>query len=313
VLHVFAGTPSDGESCFSGLIRDAAGNLYGATEGGGSTGVGTLFQIVSADVMTLLHSFNRLDGGLPMGSLVRDSQGNLYGTTFSYGPFGQGTVFKRGTAGDLTTLHGFPGPPDGAWPPAGLLLLDGNLYGTTSAGGTADWGTVFAVNLKTGNETVLYSFTSGADGAAPDAALIGDGAGNLYSTTLMGGSGMGFDGNGVLFRLNLASRKVTTLHTFSGADGNNPHGGLTRDPQGNLYGTTDYGGPSGSPPYGLYGYGTVFELDTAGTLTTLHFFSGGTDGGEPYAGLVQDSKGRLYGAASGGGLYGYGTIFEIIP
>jgi len=136
--------------------------------------------------------------------------------------------------------------------------------------------------------------------------LIEDGAGNLYGTTTAGGTGS--DG-GVVFKLNTATGHETVLHAFGGTDGANPYAALVREPNGNLYGTTQNGGAAGA--------GTVFELSATGTLTVLHSFTGGADGAYPFAGLIRDSKGHLYGVASSGGVSGCfsgcGTIFEIMP
>ncbi len=310
ILHAFAGG-SDGAFPFAGLIRDSAGNLYGTTRGGDILDAGTVFEINSAGVESLLHSFLVSEGRCPQGGLVRDSAGNLYGTAESGGVTnsncanGCGTVFRLDTAGTLTVLHRFTGSPDGSLPPSGLLMVKGNLFGTTLSGGTYNNGTVFALNSGTGKTSVLYNFTGGADGAQPYGPVIGDGAGNLYGTTTVGGS----NNVGVVFKLDIASRQETVLHTFSSVDGANPYAGLVRDSAGNLYGTTVNGG--------AFNFGTVFELDTTGNLITLHSFTGGKDGAYPQPGLVRDSKGNLYGAASYGGLAaglsGAGTIFKVIP
>ena len=162
-----------------------------------------------------------------------------------------GVVFKLDTRGKETVLHSFAGGTDGQYPWAGLVRdSDGGLYGTTFYGGASNYGVVFKVDAA-GTETVLYSFTGGADGGNPTAGVIRDSAGNLYGTTNIGGApGMGY---GVVFELDMAGTE-TVLHTFTGgAGGANPVGGLIRDTAGNLYGTTQDGG-SGS------GVGLVFEL-----------------------------------------------------
>jgi uncharacterized repeat protein (TIGR03803 family) len=108
-----------------------------------------------------------------------------------------------------------------------------------------------------------------------------------------------------VFEVNIAARQETVLHTFTGADGSYPYAGVIRDSQGNLYGTTQKGGAAGD--------GTVWKLDTQGFLTTLYSFTNATDGAYPMAGLTQDSKGNLYGTASQGGQFGFGTVFEVTP
>ena len=298
-LYTFAFSPSDGCGVYAGLTGSTSGEFCGTTANGGASNDGTVFQVSSLGAESLLHSFAgpQQDGQRPVAALIRDSAGNLYGTTEGGGTTGSGTVFKLDTVGNLTILHSFRSTPDGAGPMASLLLEHGILYGTTFGGGKTNGGTVFKVNVKTGRETVLYNFTGGADGDSPYAGVITDGNGNLYGTT--GGGGIGA---GVVYKLNIAARQETVLYSFTGGvDGLAPTSALVRDSQGNLYGTTSSGGA-----------GTVFKLDTAGNLTTLHTFSG-SDGANPYAGLVRDSKGNLYGAAFYGGSAGFGTIFEITP
>jgi uncharacterized repeat protein (TIGR03803 family) len=200
-------------------------------------------------------------------------------------------------------LHTFNGSPtDRAIPGAAHLIGDsaGNLYGTTESGGASGAGVVFKLN-KTG-ETVLYSFTGGADGWSPVAGLIRDSAGNLYGTTFGGGARFGESGSGVVFKLDTTGTE-TVLYSFTGgADGGSPAAGLIRDSAGNLYGTTELGGVSGA--------GVVFKLDTTGTETVLHSFTG--PGGEnPYAGLIADSAGNLYGTTYGGGASGSGVVFKL--
>ena len=148
----------------------------------------------------------------------------------------------------------------------------------------------------------------GPDGAIPTAALIQDAAGNLYGTTSAGGNSNCAGGCGVVFKLSPGKRE-TVLHQFSGApsDGAGPDGRLVMDDSGNLYGTTSAGGASN--------LGTVFKLDVSGTETLLHSFSGGSDGANPYAGLIMVA-GDLYGTTESGGTgticpNGCGTVFKI--
>jgi len=207
-------------------------------------------------------------------------------------------------------LHSFAGHPgDGANPEAGLVRdAQGNLYGTTLTGGSGGpelcsgvggCGTVFKLDT-TSKETVLYSFTGVPDGEEPDAGLVRDAQGNLYGTTYNGGA----SNLGTVFELDTTG-KETVLHSFTGTggDGSEPYGGLVLDAQGNLYGTTSFGGASGD--------GTVFELDTAGKETVLYSFTGtGGDGAYP-SGLVRDAQGNLYGTTYGGGASGFGTVFKL--
>ena len=144
---------------------------------------------------------------------------------------------------------------------------------------------------------VDYSF-KGQDGSAPTATLIQDAAGNLYGTTSSGGA----TGLGVVFKLSTANQE-TVLHSFSGPDGATPNGRLVLDGAGNLYGTTSAGGASG--------LGTVFKIDVSGTETVLHSFTGNPDGANPYAGLVIDGSGNLYGTTEAGGSSNFGTVFSV--
>jgi uncharacterized repeat protein (TIGR03803 family) len=266
VLHAFTGG-SDGGWPYAGLAHDNAGNLYGVSSGGGDFGKGVVFEVDTAGAETVLHSFTgRSDGGDPPGRLVLDTAGNLYGVTASGGellcPDGCGVVFKLTPGGTETVLHYFAGYPlDGSVPEEGLTMDSaGNIYGTTGFGGASNKGTVFKLDAS-GNETVLYSFTGGADGASPYAPLVLDKAGNLYGTTYSGGDTGGLcgadGGCGVVFKLDTAG-KETVLHTFTGEDGLQPRGALLPDAAGNLYGTTSIGGDvSGC---GGVGCGVVFKL-----------------------------------------------------
>jgi uncharacterized repeat protein (TIGR03803 family) len=319
VLYEFAGYPTDGAGPVGGLIRDAAGDLYGTTLVGGASGGGVVFKLAPTGTETVLYSFTGgADGEFPQAGLVRDAAGNLYGTTSQRGSsacgVGCGTVFKLSLIGTETVLYSFTGGADGATPYAGLIPdTAGNLYGTTYSGGAHGKGVVFELircsSVASGYEyKVLYSFTGGADGGNPDAALLRDAAGNLYGTAAYGGAGNA----GVVFKLSPTGSE-TVLHSFSGADGALPHAGLVRDTAGNLYGTTLVGGAATgtcNPPYGC---GVVFKLSPTGTETVLHSFTGGADGANPYAGLAQDAAGNLYGTAAGGGISNAGVVFKLTP
>jgi uncharacterized repeat protein (TIGR03803 family) len=309
VLHSFAGTGAgDGEYPNAALVWDGQGNLYGTTEVGGASGYGTVFKLDTTGKETVLHSFSGAggDGAFPLGGVVRDEQGNLYGTTEVGGTSNCGTVFKLDTTGKETVLYSFAGMGgDGRSPWAGVVRDgQGNLYGTTVGGGVSDLGTVFKVDT-TGKETVLHSFTGTVvDGAQPMTGLVLDAKGNLYGTTNSGGRGIE-GGNGVVFKVSKAGLE-TVLYRFpaTGAKGIRPRG-VVRDAQGNLYGTTLF--------HGAFGWGTVFKRAPTGKLTVLYNFTGGNaDGGDPYAGVVQDSQGNLYGTTSAGAI-GYGTVFNITP
>ena len=252
VLHSVTGA-SDGALPFAGLIADAAGNLYGTTEGG--DGPGTVFQLTPSGDLNVLQSFT--GGDSPWAGLIADAAGNLYGTT--EGGDGPGEVFQLTPSGTLNVLYRFTGR-DGAVPHGGLILdAAANLYGTTHNGGTSGYGTVFQLT-PSGALNVLHSFTGGSDGAYPEAGLIADMAGNLYGTTWGGGTG----GRGTVFQLT-PSGTLTVLHSFTGgSDGAWPAAGLFADAAGNLYGTTSSGGATASCPGGC---GTVFQLAVPASFT----------------------------------------------
>jgi uncharacterized repeat protein (TIGR03803 family) len=292
-LYAFTGG-ADGLGPSSGLVRDEEGNFYGTTVlGGDPTGVcpglpapgcGVLFKLDPNGKETVLHTFTgEADGYAPYGDLLRDAAGDLYGAASNGGDvtgfcgdvvesatgfLGCGTVFKLDHTGKFNVLHTFHGTDGGPFPD-GWLAQDnaGNLYGMSGNGGALSGcsglgcGVVFKVET-TGKETVLYSFTGGADGAETFAGVIRDAEGNLYGTTYLGGSFSGslcagVGGCGVVFKLDPAG-KETVLHTFTGdADGANPNAGLLQDLEGNLYGTASDGGDLSCNPPG--GCGVVFK------------------------------------------------------
>jgi uncharacterized repeat protein (TIGR03803 family) len=264
--------------------------------------------------LTTLHSFGIFTNGAnPYAGLVQGSDGSFYGTTRSGGTNGgYGTVFKISTNGALGSLYSFTGANDGANPEAGLVQgSDGNFYGTTEYGGANGCGNVFKISTN-GTLTSLYSFTAGNDGANPHAGLVQGADGNLYGTAEYGGTKSGYSGKGAVFRIS-TNGALTTLHLFAGAnDGAQPYAGLLQGSDGSFYGTTYAGGTTNySAQLGTYGYGTVFKISTNGALTSLYSFTGGNDGAQPYAGLVQGSDGDFYGTTSGGGLGGGGTVFRL--
>jgi uncharacterized repeat protein (TIGR03803 family) len=300
VLHSFAGGAADGSLPTAGLIQGSDGNFYGTTANGGQTGNGTVFEITPNGTETVLYSFNGTEGGGPFGALVQGSDGNFYGTTSDGGPNFNGTVFKITPAGVMTMLHSFTGgPTDGRSPAAALIQgTDGNFYGTTQYGGASDIGTVFMIT-PAGVETVLHSF-AGTEGFSPWAALLQASDGNFYGTTQSGGT----IGYGTAFKLT-ATGVITVLHSFTeGTDGGGPYGALIQGKDGNLYGTTRYGGTSGN--------GTVFKI-SAGVETVLFSFTGGIDGSVPYAALTQGSDGNFYGTTAFGGRSKCGNFIKITP
>lgn len=259
--------------------------------------VTALLISASAQAATLitLHTFS--DGYYPSAQLLADASGNLFGPTSAGGTIGDGTIFRLDADGGFTTLHSFSGS-DGRVP-TGPLIADagGNLFGTTNLGGASDLGTIFRLDPD-GGLTTLHSF-SGGDGYGPASGVITDGSGNLFGTTTQGAAGD--TAVGTIFRLD-AGGELTTLHSFSGVDGEFPLAGLIADGAGNFFGTTAFGGANDG--------GTIFRLDAGGGFTTLHSFSG-SDGARPFFSLIANASGNLFGATQYGGALDRGTIFKL--
>jgi uncharacterized repeat protein (TIGR03803 family) len=278
----------------------------------------------------VLYTLTVAEGINPAASLVFDANGALYGTATGGGQGTCGTVFAVSPTGNggwtESTLHSFAcGPSDGKAPHSALVFDQvGNLYGTTANGGSRDCGIVFELTPLSGGgwtESVLHDFGGGGngqtDGCNPYSNLVFDAAGNLYGTTSTGGGGITEGscnhGCGAVFKLSAAKGGGWTesvIHSFRGRnnDGENPFAGLVMDKAGNLYGTTFSGGT-------VFG-GAVFRL----TLnhgnwkeTVLYNFQGGDDGANPYAGLVFDLAGALYGTTVNGGRSQVGTVFKLAP
>jgi uncharacterized repeat protein (TIGR03803 family) len=273
-----------------------------------------------AQTFTTLYKF--AGSGNPDAGLLQGTDGGLYGTTRGF-EGSSGTVFKITPSGTLTEVGGFDGG-DGKYPEAAVVEgTDGNFYGTTFEGGNPGNGTVFKIT-PSGTLTLLYSFGFAPSGSFPIAALIQAKDGNFYGTTLYGGANScvfgGTDyGCGTIFKIT-PSGTLTTLYNFcsqSGCtDGELPEAALVQASNGNLYGTTDAGGASTACTDGC---GTVFEITTTGTRTTLHSFDN-TDGANPTAGLIQATDGNFYGTTYSGGASSNscspstgtcGTVFKI--
>jgi uncharacterized repeat protein (TIGR03803 family) len=266
-------------------------------------GAGTV-QSAQGQTLHVLYNFGgSSDGGDPYAGLIRDAAGNLY-STFGYGggTSFSGGVFKVAPDGTETVLYSFTGGADGAFPEAGLIRDNaGNLYGTTTQGGSDNIGVVFKVD-PSGTETVLHSFTGGADGVIPVGGLLRDAAGNLYGTTSQGGT----SNDGILFKIS-PSGKETILHTFTGStkDGKYPsYTSLLTDAQGNLYGVTEEGGSADG--------GILYKLSKTGKLTILHSFTGGTTDGCNVLGTpFRDAAGNFYGTTSSCGTDKLGTVWKV--
>ncbi len=335
ILHHFT-FPQKGSIPSGPLLADGNGNFYGTTVLGGPHNLGTVFELSPKTgggwAVIILHSFSGADGNFPSGRLRLDKDGTLYGTTQQGGvaptcPLtantpGCGTVYKLVNNGDgnwtETVLHSFTGASDGAFPNDGVNFdVAGNIYGSTSDGGACSdlgCGKIFKLtnNSGTWTESIVYTFTGGSDGADPSGVIF-DSAGNMYGVTSGGGSSCSC---GTVFELTPTATGVTEklLYSFAGgADGNFPISDLVLDGNGNLYGTTLFGGA------GSCKCGTVFELSSgsdAWTKATLYSFAGANDGASPVGRLIYNS-GVLYGATQTGGgnnsacTGGCGTIFQL--
>jgi uncharacterized repeat protein (TIGR03803 family) len=322
LLHAFRGT--DGGNPYAGLVFDTVGNLYGTTNAGGAYGAGSVFQLMPDTngkwTEKILHSFcsasDCTDGAFPdEASLILDSAGNLYGATSGGGGSGhQGVVFELSPTAQgqwtETPLYSFARNGSDGFYPDGTLVFDskGNLYGTTVFGGSGNWGTVFELTPdgKGGwTETVLHTFEY-KDGANPYAGLVFDAAGNLYGVAPSGGNQSCAGDCGTVFSLTLAQQgewSYKGIHFFDGKNGGGPEGGLIFDTAGNLYGTTTAGGAySGCFNGGTCG--TVFELmpgtDGRWIEKVLHSFNG-RNGSFPVGGVISDTAGNLYGTTAYGG------------
>jgi uncharacterized repeat protein (TIGR03803 family) len=299
-VYNFTGGP-DGCSPRAGVIQGSDGLFYGTASGGGTNGFGTVYQVSSNGAFTTLYTFTGgVDGGVPDIQLVEGNDGLFYGTTVSGGVNGTGSVFTVSSAGAFTTLFSFNGT-NGASPAAGLVQgSDSNFYGTTFLGGTntvknnENRGTVFQIT-PAGTLTTLFQFTGNTNNAFPEAQLIQGSDGLFYGTTSDGNGG-----NGSIFKITTAGT-LTTLHTFAGGEGKDSRGALVQGRDSFFYGMTLGWGNR---------YGTVYQVTSNSVFTTLYSFNGATDGGFPYAGLIQGDGAFFYGTTAFGGSNLNGTVFR---
>lgn len=286
----------------------------------------TILPAAQAQTFTVLHDFVGPEGIDPSAGLTMDGAGNLYGTAAFGGPittncpYGCGTVFKlsrKNGAWLVNVLYAFTGFDDGRIPSSRVIIgPDGNLYGTTEMGGSGGSGVVYRLQPPPTlcraypcpwRQTVLHAF-AGDDGQLPGTGdLTFDRAGNVYGTTVVGGA----HGAGTVYELTPGNGgwTETVLYSFAGGiDGEEPYAGVILDQQGNLYGTTVFGGDPNEIA------GTVYKLSRSGSgwsKTTLYDFPSFFDGGFPYGGLISDQAGNLYGTTSKYGFQNGGTVYEL--
>jgi uncharacterized repeat protein (TIGR03803 family) len=305
ILYSFLGG-TDGSYPSASLLA-AGQQFYGTTGEGGTANVGTVYSFDPTTRMeTVLYSFqqNGSDGEGPGASLI-DVGGVLYGTTGGGGTYGGGTVFSLNpTTGAETVLHSFGSGEDGAAPYTGLTAVGSKLYGTTYSGGTRGAGTVFSLDLTTGTEAIVHSFTDGDDGAGPYGGLVPV-YGKLYGTTVDDDTcSDGETGQGSVYAIDIANGAEISLHCFSvyvQGGGLEPFGSLIRDNE--FFGTTQVGGTGANCDGSC---GTIFRMKKNGETTTLYSFcaqAGCPDGAYPNGALIEVG-GIFYGTTADGGAAG---------
>src|SRR5215208_6778379 len=312
-LHTFKGPEG---AWPKSLIQGRDGFFYGTATLGGqpsisplNPGVGTIFRMDAAGVVTVLYVFPYSIGGgsSQPGPIVQGADGALYGSALgAYGTSAVGGYVYRfdPISGDFRHLHDFVGS-DGAIPTGPLFQArDGFFYGTTNQGGPWNSGVIYKVDVL-GHFELLHSLSPfyPGEGSEPKGGVIQASDGFFYGTTEQGGYG------GEIFRMDAAG-DFTVIHRFDSylSDGGRPRSGLIEGRDGFLYGTA----PSGGQPVTASRYGIVYRMDKAGTVTVLHTFTG-PDGSRPWAGLVQGADGQLYGSTVVGGAFGLGVLFRVDP
>jgi uncharacterized repeat protein (TIGR03803 family) len=329
-IYTFTGG-SDGAGSQGRVAIAADGTLYGSTGSGGlrrcsGVGCGTVFHLrppafaprsaLTPWTQNVIYSFSGTDGYIPQGDLTFDASGNIYGTTVGGGAFNWGAIYKLTPSGGGWTesvLYSAQEDNNGFEPYGGVVRdASGNLYGVFqfSSGGS---GAVFQLTPSGSawTEQTIHNFNfSGDNGVEPIGGLIMDASGNLYGTTLYGGT---FPAGGTAFELTPGGGgwSYQTIHSFQNGDGG-PEDKLMMDATGNLYGTAFSAG--------AFGWGSVFKLTPSiggWTMTTLHDFCADDfpcrDGARPMSNVVMDAQGSLYGTTTGGGAYAFGVVWKITP
>jgi uncharacterized repeat protein (TIGR03803 family) len=320
VLYSFAG--ANGAGPLNGVTHGPDGKLYGTTVFGGRHGLGCVYSLTpsgSGYTEKVLFSFDSAAGAKPGGNVAAGAHGDLFGETIIGGADQNGVAFELVPAGPGSytekVLHTFTGGADGGQP-IGTPVLDarGDIFGVTQFGGTGGQGVVYELSPSPAGyaEHVLHSFAN--DAGPPQAGLAMASDGTLFGT-VYGASAVNTNGSVFRLRLTRTGPVYTDIYNFlGGTDGSNPFAVLTVDGHtGVIYGTTEYGGGSGS-------YGTVFSLTPAGpgyTERVLHSFTTHLGGFLPQAPLLREPDGDLFGVTDIGGVkcagIGCSTVFELAP
>jgi uncharacterized repeat protein (TIGR03803 family) len=326
ILYEFKGQSNgDGTGPHGHLTFDAKGNIYGTTQGGGTNGTGTVYKLSPktgggwTEKVIYTFSATGADGTGPSAGMTIAADGTMYSTTPDGGAFGAGTVFslkKTSTGWKQTVIQNLNGSSNGGYPYEGLMMdAAGNLYGAAPTGGASGQGVIYRLSRtkKGWADKVLHSFTNAnGDGSGLYwIDLISDTSGNIYGATSFGGT----NGTGMVWELVYSETKKSyserILYEFGASgsgDGNNPYGGLAMDSEGNLYGTTLYGGTSN--------IGTSYKLTKDGKTwkeTILHTFAGANDGAQSTGNPYIDAKGRVWGMTETGGTSDLGVVYRITP
>jgi uncharacterized repeat protein (TIGR03803 family) len=303
---------NSGATPYAGLIEGKDGFLYGTTFSGGARGLGTVFKVSKdGQTYTVLKSFGTSfgDGSYPRTALVESFNGFLYGTTTQGGSAGNGAVFRIARDGSsYSVIYSFQGgQSDGDSPNSALVEgpnQEGFLYGTTYAGGTNDVGTVYRLNTNGGSFKLLLSpsLAPGSPELIEGGVVVGKTDGLLYGVSRFGGT----NDTGTLFRLDRTGGGFTILRHFGlFDDARYPGSELLEASDGLLYGVTAEGGTNANK-------GTVFKMNRTGSgyAVIKHFGSGGADGIEPRAGLIEITN-ALFGLTAQGGLSGDGALVRL--
>jgi uncharacterized repeat protein (TIGR03803 family) len=304
VIYNFTGG-ADGGNPIGGPVLGTDGNLYGATNQGGSNAngfQGVFYKLTTAGVETVLHTFSAgIDGAFPWAAPILASDGNFYGTTTGGGTTGNGILYKISTTGTFTNLYSFDYANGGAYPTGSVLQAsDGNLYMTASIGGANNCGTALETTTA-GVVKKTFSFNCGSGGAYPIGGLIQAADGALYGTTDSGGT----YGYGTLFKLSRTAFVQSILHNFLLGDGEYPDAAVYQATDKKLYAPTSEGG--------TYGDGILFDSTTKPVYKNIYSFNNSVnlESAAPVGQLMQHTNGTLYGVAQFGGTNDLGTVYSV--